>query len=206
MNKLDEWGGANALRTCLIFIRHGQAAGVEGRCIGHTDVPLSPQGIASLHALLLNQEITRIVSSDLKRAAESARIIAAGLQLPIEFAARLRELNFGEWDGRTWAELEEFDGERLKLWMDNWTQEAPPAGESMGQFVGRVANWLHDTVQAASAVEHTTLVVAHAGSIRVALSLLRDAPMANMFEIPVPHATPIVVQINRWSLRDVGEF
>lgn len=190
----------NQIDVRFVFIRHGAASDVHGRYIGHTDSPLSSKGAGDIRALTFTVHNTvKLVSSDLARASDSAQIISEAINVPIEHDARLREMNFGEWDGRLWSELEQSDGERLSVWMDNWTTAAPPLGETVGMLVERVATWLRDQIQKLPGHHSTVIVVAHAGSIRAAICLLSGTPTANMFDIPVEHAHATVVEISKNS-------
>ena len=180
--------------TRLIFLRHGKADGVEGRCVGHFDAPLSASGATDIGALEWSVAgETRIISSDLRRALQSAQIVAQKLGVAVSTDSRLREMNFGEWDGRLWSELEAVDLARLSAWMEHWTDAAPPHGESVGDLVARVKSWLCDTLNEASNTDRTLIVVAHAGTIRVALCVLNEIPIGEMFDIAVEHATPMSV-------------
>lgn len=180
----------------FVFIRHGAADGVEGRCIGHTEVPLSVEGIAEIRQLTFDSaNIGRLISSDLSRAAHSAQLISASVGTPVTVDARLREMNFGEWDGRTWVELEQTDGDRLAAWMEHWSSAAPPAGETVDMLAARVASFLNDQLVQAQSHRSTIVIVAHAGSIRAAICLLTHTPFSQMFEIPVEYARATVVDV-----------
>ena len=189
--------------TRLVLLRHGEALGVAERCIGHTDVPLSPDGAAAIRRLVVDglQSLTgtrsgnvRLVSSDLRRAFESAEILAAVTGCHPVSDARLRELDFGEWDGRSWSEIECSDAERLRSWMQRWTEGTAPAGESVGDLLRRARNWLGDTLTRQSAGQ-IYVVVSHAGWIRAAVSHLLGYDIAHMFEIPVDHARATVIDV-----------
>ncbi|MFA4953993.1 MAG: histidine phosphatase family protein [Patescibacteria group bacterium] len=76
----------------------------QGRIQGRTDIPLSPQGIVEaqeLANLLINLGIELIVSSDLKRASQTAAIVNTRLAVPLRLEARLRECSFGTAEGLT---------------------------------------------------------------------------------------------------------
>ncbi len=180
----------------LIFVRHGQAEGVKGRCVGHFDAPLSQQGIDQIQALsFAESNATHIVSSDLKRAQQSAGIIARALSLTPATDPRLREMNFGEWDGRLWSELEQTDSTRLSGWMEHWTAVAPPRGETVSDLAARVRSFLRDMTALTMRADRTIIVVAHAGSTRAALCELNGVPLSNMFDIVVEHATLITAKL-----------
>lgn len=180
----------------LVFVRHGAASDVQGRCIGQTDLPLSAKGAREITALQINTTVRKIVASDLARAHESTRLLAEQLRLSVARDARLREMNFGDWDGALWSELELSDGQRLSDWMDHWRTAAPPNGETVDALAHRVAWWLDEQLVDESLSESTVIVVAHAGSIRAAICLLTGTPLDKMFEIPVEHAHATIVEVS----------
>ncbi|HEY4218444.1 MAG TPA: histidine phosphatase family protein [Gemmatimonadaceae bacterium] len=184
--------------TRLVLVRHGVARDAAERCIGHTDLPLASDGASGIHALCAFASSVvvgpvRVVSSDLRRAFDSSAIIAATLGVPVAVDTRLREMNFGEWDGRRWSELEQADGERLRRWTDGWLTESPPGGERLSDVRRRAAEWLRDATSATDAIDQTIIIVSHAGWIRVAITQLLGRAWDDLFEIPVDHAHATVI-------------
>jgi alpha-ribazole phosphatase len=189
--------------TRVAFVRHGRAIVAENLCIGHTDVPLSPEGAASIKALATSARLhdARIVSSDLRRATESATIIAEAICHPersegsaVQHDARLREMDFGDWDGRSWADIERDDGERLHDWLNRWVDVAAPRGESAADVAGRATEWIAEVLPTSG---EPIIVVSHAGWIRAALCHLLGRDLAQMFEIPVDYARATIVDVTR---------
>jgi broad specificity phosphatase PhoE len=146
---------------------------------------------------------TRIVSSDLARARESAAPFAARFGLCVEYDSRLREMNFGAWDGREWSEIERQDTARFQRWADRWTELAPPDGETVLQLRDRARSFLDGLDRRynlapsgddrAARDDETVLVVTHAGWIRAALSLMLGEPASDMFSRPVDYARAFIV-------------
>ena len=174
----------------LLLVRHGIAEGQEGRVVGHANPPLSDRGRTAIAALLASSPAPPdlLLSSDLRRARSSADILAAYWGIEVVADARLRELNFGEWENRTWSELEALDGARLDHWMRDWTREAPPGGESFGDLGARTSAWLADRRKSGWDALGTMVVVAHAGSIRAILCELLSVPLDQAFAFDVDHA------------------
>ncbi|MBL0937991.1 MAG: histidine phosphatase family protein [Gemmatimonadaceae bacterium] len=200
---------ANTLQ--LILVRHAEADGASGRCIGHTDLPLSEAGRASLEmlcsskgefaqALAARVQDTVLLSSDLIRARETAARIGTTFNIPVSRDARLREMSFGAWDGATWQHLEATDGERLGAWMEQWQTAAPPEGESVADVLQRVDAVLAELRRLPQGL---VIVVAHAGWIRLALCRMRDISSDRMFDLEVPYAAPIVCRVDRETGRSV---
>lgn len=189
----------------LVFVRHGRANGTHGRCIGHTDVPLSAAGARAMRALAASSPAlgdahdaitpVRIMSSDLQRAAASAGLLAQPWDLVIEHDARLREMHFGVWDGRPWSVIEAEDGARLRAWMRHWVTTRTPCGEGVRDVARRAASWLDERCRSSSGAGRTIIVVSHAGWIRAALCRLLHRPLRQMFELPADHAHATIVAL-----------
>src|SRR5688572_566464 len=118
------------------FLRHGETDwNVEGRVQGHTDTPLNENGRAQARAaiyILKKHKIDRIVSSTLNRAFETAQIVNAVLNLPIETDERLCERNFGVYEGLVGPEIEAWklaNAHRIGPIEEETGFPAPPEGE-----------------------------------------------------------------------------
>lgn len=178
----------------LYLVRHGVADDATGRCVGHHDLALSPAGADGLARLGQRWPLprpTRVVASDLARARDSAAVLAGGWSPspPVATDARLREMHFGAWDGRRWADVERDDAQRMLDWMARWHEARVPEGEGFGDVIARAAAWLADAVQAARVDGRDALaVVAHAGSIRALLVHALGLPPALAFRLRVDHA------------------
>jgi alpha-ribazole phosphatase len=103
----------------------------------------------------------QVWSSPSSRCVAPATLVAQRLGLPLRMDDRLNELGFGEWEGRSWKEIEASDAATLQAWMLAWETMAPPGGETVGELVRRVREW-YWSVEA----ERCHLLVGHAGVIR----------------------------------------
>ena len=186
----------------LFLIRHGVADGTEGRCIGQKDVPLSAIGreqCARLSHAWRPPEQCTVWCSDLTRAHETALLLAAHWSVPshtLRVDAELRECSFGEWDGRTWDDIQAADKARLDAWMHDWSTVSPPRGESLPVFAARVRVALA-RVWASEGSHH--VIVAHAGVLRAMLCQLTGAPDASAFHFAMPHAHVSAVTLSGLS-------
>lgn len=176
----------------LYLVRHGAAMDCEGRCVGRTDAALSPAGAAPLHALRDGwpEAPGRVIASPLARARSSAAVLAESWRLPVATEPRLAEMDFGEWDGRTWDDIERADGGRLAAWMSEWVSIPAPGGESYADVAARVSSWAGELPR-----QESTLVVAHAGSIRALLCTLLELPLDAAFRLRVDHARVSAVRL-----------
>ncbi|MDH3605717.1 MAG: histidine phosphatase family protein [Acidimicrobiia bacterium] len=160
--------------TRLLVVRHGEAEGNrEHRFIGQTDVPLTELGsqqVARLTQRLAGVEISRVVSSDLRRAADTVIPTAEALGLEVHYDERLREIANGEWANLVAADVE-------ARWPDLWSRYRQgedverPGGESWTDVQVRAVQAIEELV-AALDKDDTVLVGTHAGP---ALGILRWA-------------------------------
>jgi 2,3-bisphosphoglycerate-dependent phosphoglycerate mutase/probable phosphoglycerate mutase len=154
----------------LVLLRHGQTDyNATGRMQGHLESQLTPEGIAQ--ATRVAPEVARlkprrILSSDLRRAADTADIVSAACGVPVEIDPRLRETHLGQWQGLTVPDIEAGWPGAIATWRSDpaW---APPGGESRIDVVRRctpVVEALDDELT--DEVEPSTVVlVAHGGMI-----------------------------------------
>ncbi len=151
----------------LSLFRHGRTAANEnGIYIGSTDYSLSEKGAAELCAKLDLYEyprVQRVYSSPLKRCTETAEILFPDQDLYI--AHELRELNFGEFDGKSVDEL--IHREDYKTWLRGGSPDVrPPGGESTEELCIRSFQVLHRILldMMEHDLEHCA-VISHAGVI-----------------------------------------
>ena len=116
----------------LFVVRHCEPS-ITGVLLGQCDPPLSEAGRAHAASLWL-PELALVYSSPLRRALETAQAIARGA--PIEIVDDLREITYGEWDGRRWDEIEADEVAIRK--MADWRGVTPPGGEPWADFAARV--------------------------------------------------------------------
>jgi broad specificity phosphatase PhoE len=152
--------------TTLILARHGETDwNRDGRFQGHSDTSLNERGREQARALAEDVDGVEVVySSDLKRAVETAEVVAERLGLEVTVDSRLRERGFGAWEGLTRAEIEASFREDFDRWRTGDGFGAQDA-ESHEAFAARIEAFLADVLERHP--EETVLVIAHGGSIRV---------------------------------------
>jgi probable phosphoglycerate mutase len=182
----------------LYFVRHGETDwNREGRYQGQRDVPLNATGRSqagrngrALAAALGNAAASLdYVASPLMRARETMEILRGELALaPRDYRSddRLRELDYGHWEGRLWEDLPHLDPEghagRLAApW--NWQ---PVGGESYRMLSARVGLWLGE-------MQRDAVVVAHGGVSRVLRGLVLRLSGAEIARLEVPQDKVLVV-------------
>jgi broad specificity phosphatase PhoE len=130
----------------LLLTRHGMTAAGESAVLGsQIDVPLAPEGRAQAQALadrLEGVRIDRVVASPLSRALETAQIVTTGR--PIEIDDRLREMDYGRWEGLVSAEIDARDPELRARWEHDPAATHTPGGECGEDVAARALSFLVD--------------------------------------------------------------
>ncbi len=173
------------------LLRHGETDG-GARYWGATDVALSAKGWQQMRAAVAGLSSDLIVSSPLKRCADFARALSAERDIRCRFEEELRELDFGEWEGRSAAELMQTDGDRLRRFWSDPSAHAPPGGERLADFRSRVIavwNRIVDDRDAGS-----VLIVTHGGPIRVLRAVQSEMPLSAALSLDVPHAALVSIE------------
>ncbi len=129
-------------KTRLILIRHGETDwNVEGRYQGQADPPLNARGREQARKLareLAEVGIDVIYSSPLRRAWETAEIIARALGVPLHPEPRLMEIHQGHWQGRLRSEIAAKYPELFQRWLTEPWEVSPPGGEHLREVQRRV--------------------------------------------------------------------
>jgi probable phosphoglycerate mutase len=156
--------------TTLLLVRHGETDwNRDHRWQGHSDPPLNERGREQARDLATTLDAADVVyASDLERARATAEILAERLAVPLRLDVRLRERNFGAWEGLTSAEIEEQQGESFLRWRNGDGHGAEDA-EPYAEFFARVKSFVDEAVERHPG--QTILVVAHGGSVRAVLAL-----------------------------------
>lgn len=188
----------------LLLIRHGVTLhNVLGRWQGQSDQPLSDDGWEQVRRLQrrvarLSPRPDRVLSSDLSRALDTARLAFSPLGLEPETSPLLRERSFGKWEGLTRAEVRERFGDAA----------LPEGGETFAQLwdrMERASRWIVERTPSGSC----TAVVGHGGSLKalVAKALGFDAlddPLSHRLALGNASLSVIVVEDSdageRWRL------
>lgn len=144
--------------TRLWFVRHGPTHAKA--MIGWTDLPADLSDTAKIARLRAHLPDAPVVSSDLMRAVQTADVLAPSDRLAHD--PDLREINFGDWDGKTFAQVEQTAPDLIRAYWETPGDIAPPKGESWNMVCARV----DAAVDGYIAQGHRDLiVVAHFGVI-----------------------------------------
>jgi broad specificity phosphatase PhoE len=164
------------------------------------DVALSNDGLeqAQIVADLLGIEpISAVYSSPRERAWYTARDIAEPHDLKVQVADDLDEVDFGDWTGRSFAELE--GDEAWQEWNEARGSARCPAGESMGEAVARAVSAIERI--AAQQDENRVAAVTHCDIIRGVIAHYLGLPLDNILRFDVDPASVSRLEIGRWGAR-----
>ena len=160
------------LRTTIFIVRHGECAGNrEGLFRGRCDFPLNETGIRQAEALALELKglgLTRIYTSPLSRATETARIIADACGADFETRAGFNNMSLGEWEGRPKREVMEEYPEEWSLWIEHPDRLHVPGGESLPDVQRRAFSNLEHLVRTHPG--ETFAIVSHRAVIKPLLA------------------------------------
>ncbi len=204
------WDPVTGASTTLVLIRHGAtdltaAKRFSGAGAG-ADRVLSEEGREQILRAArwlspLREQAHALVTSPLRRAAQSAQILAEAWSLPLHLEPRLAEMDFGSWEGLTAAEVMERDAAAFARWRASDRARAG-GGENFREVRARVLDGL-----AALLREHagkTLVVVTHVTPIKVLVAQALGAPLEAVFRMEVSPASATVVRYDT-DEGDVGD-
>ncbi len=178
----------------LILVRHGETlSNRENRVQGITDTELSDYGriqAGKLAESLRNEPIDCIVSSPLKRAYQTAQAIGKFHNTAIEVENKLQEMNHGDFENVTIAELKEKHLPFLKQWFDDPASVAMPNGESLYDL--QIRAW--GAIEKIIANSKNILVVSHGMAIMTILCKIKNLELSHAREMLVNVASKTYVE------------
>jgi alpha-ribazole phosphatase len=200
----------------VIWLRHGETeANARHYYLGHLDSALTAKGYGQVAAKVewlaaelqgKDDRAIRLYTSDLGRCVETTAAVGAALGLKPKLDSRLRELDFGQWDGQTYEEvMSSGDREWMEQWYENPFDISPPNGETLREMGKRVDDWMEQMMASAGANE-IVIIVSHGGPIRWFQSrwLMNDASAYWQTDSVPPGGTLMAVWDGRLFTRDKG--
>jgi probable phosphoglycerate mutase len=192
-NALVGWDVGLGAATTFLLLRHGATAHTAEKRFsgsGGADPELSPEGEAQARAaaaaVALRGPVDAVVSSPLLRARQTADVVAAELGLPVREVESLRECAFGEWEGQTFAEVQERWPDELAAWLAD-TSVAPPGGESFDAVAARVRRARDQLL--ARHPGRTVLAVSHVTPIKLLVREALAAPLSALYRMELSPAS-----------------
>jgi alpha-ribazole phosphatase len=180
----------------IYLIRHTTPLTEKGQIYGRTDVALAESFAEEKDSIIeqLPAKCDAVFSSPSSRCTQLAKAIAVNYNLGTNTFRRfsdqaevascytdeaLYELNFGDWEGKTWDTVNRKDSE---IWMNDFVHLAPPNGETMLEMEQRVIQFMERLIQQSY---QTVCVVTHGGVIRILLARYSGIPLKDSFSIKV---------------------
>ena len=172
----------------LFVIRHTEVDNPENLCYGNIEMPLvkNYEKITKKFFDNLPKNIEKIFSSPSKRCTDLLEC------MNLEFSKRteLKELDFGDWEGRRWSEINKAD---LNTWMNDFIYKSPKNGEKMIDLYNRVIDF---TKNIFTMNLSKVLFVTHAGVIRALLSKGLEISLEDTFNIKINHDEIFSFRVN----------
>jgi alpha-ribazole phosphatase len=183
----------------LLITRHGETDwNLARRYQGHSNVPLNQTGLRQAEQLakrLCGEKIDAVYSSDLSRALETARQIAAGREpvLPIQTDTRWREISLGKWEGLKYEDIHAQWNDAVIRWYADPGKSPPPDGETIFQFSERLQSGLNELKSRHK--DETVLLVSHGGAIQVLLCLILGVELSRYWQFHVQQASLSMIRL-----------
>jgi len=171
--------------TKIVLIRHGQTTwNALGKYQGQSDIELSEMGIEQAERLAQNfplAKIDAIYSSDLKRAHKTAQCIASQFKLPVQTKTALREVDFGDWEGLTYDQINSKWGGMMQHFFANPDTDQIPGGESFAQLQQRATQAVLAICQ--DHPDQTVVIAAHGAVNRTIIAEALHMPLRYIWSI-----------------------
>lgn len=190
----------------IYLIRHGLTQwNKTGRYAGWSDVPLAPPGMEQAERLaryFAGRGPFSLYSSDLARAVDTAAMIGGTHGITPVVLPALRELFFGEWEGRTYAELAKTHRAELNRWFADPFRHGPPGGETAAQLQQRVWEAL-ETTAAADRPGDTLVLVSHGGPIRTIIHRCFGLSLEKIWDLAVNNGSISLLEMKNHNYQVV---
>lgn len=198
----------------IYLVRHGETQwNFVKKIQGITDIPLNEYGreLAQKTAIgLAHIPFTKIISSPLDRALETAKIITSTRDLPIITDKRIQEISFGEYEGLVFKgpDRNVVDNNIDVFFTNPEAYVCPKDGESILSLQERTKSFITDLIEDASLEKDTILITSHGAAIRGMLSAIKQTPISRFWEggvhqncavtlIEVVDQTPVILEEGR---------
>ena len=187
----------------IYLIRHGQTDwNLEGKIQGRHDVSLNETGAKQAELLAMGMDkrpVVQIFSSRQKRALETAQAVGRRQHVAVTVIDGLEEVEFGEWEGKTWDEISREYPEEFKIWCTEPAEIVPPGGESRPQIYRRIENALNEILRRSRG---DIAIVSHGAALAYMVSLMLEKELGDHDEIIVKNASISTVEYDR----ETGKF
>lgn len=178
----------------VYIVRHTQVNVAKNICYGQADVSLADTFLEEAENLKLKlpQTIEKAYSSPLSRCKQ----LAEHLYQDVTFDTNLMEMHFGDWEMKTWDEI---NAEQLNTWMNDFVNIPAPNGESLLKLYERTSIFLNEL---RSKQYKNALLVTHGGVIRCMWAYVLEIPLQNIFKMPVNFGEVFKLKLGKDKSRD----
>jgi len=189
----------------IYFIRHTKPAIAAGTCYGQADIPLADSFVAEYAGLrqkIQHLRTARVYSSPLQRCLQLAECVAQSANFgSVQIDARLKELNFGDWEMQAWQDI---PLSAIEEWASDYVAHAPPNGESFATLHLRARQFLMELCIDADAPP--ALIFTHAGVIRAVIAEIQQSPLSHAFDFKIDYAgiTKVMVTPDAIKLTEIN--
>ncbi len=171
--------------TKIMLTRHGKTAWNEIRKVqGHSDIELTAEGIEQAELLAKNcplEKVSAIYSSDLSRAKTTAEILAQKFNLTVQLEKNLREVNFGDLEGKTLAEFEKADPQNFYNFFNKPDELKIKNAETFQELQARAFSAVKKIIAAHH--DENIIIVAHGAINRTILCSILEIPIRKMWSL-----------------------
>ncbi|MFI8340029.1 bifunctional RNase H/acid phosphatase [Streptomyces sp. NPDC085639] len=188
------WGPDMGAPATFVLLRHGETPLTPQKRFsgsGGSDPELSTAGLRQAHAvaeaLAARGTIQTVISSPLRRCRQTAQAVALRLGLSVTVEEGLREVDFGAWEGLTFAEVQQQFPDDLQAWLDS-PKAAPTGGGESFMAATRRISATRDRLLAAHA-GRTVLLVTHVTPVKILVRLALGAPPEALFRMELSAAS-----------------
>jgi len=184
--------------TQLYLIRHGEVEEKYHKVFGGSriDMALSPLGHQQGQAVqkwLADTHLDALYASPMLRVQQTLAPLATYRAIAPTLMPDLREVDFGDWTGHRWDEVQEHFGISAFDWLETMENGGIPHGEPVPELKARVGKCLQDIL--AAHPHQTVAIFCHGGIIRVMLAMLLDMPLFRMAHFNIEYGSISVVEV-----------
>lgn len=176
----------------LYFIRHGETVwNTQAKLQGKSDIPLNEKGVALARVTgeaLADVPFAAIYSSPLKRALQTAQLVAGDRDVPIATDRRLEEIGFGIWEGLSChKDHYEIPSDSFQdFFLDPFGYQPPAQGETVRHVCGRTADFLEELIRKMGKEESNVLISCHGCTLRALMNYFYQDYTAGFWRGHVP--------------------
>jgi phosphoserine phosphatase len=190
----------------ILLVRHGETNwNTADRLQGQRDIPLNSTGCRQAESVadhLSKTTIDRAYSSPLLRASKTAQILLGDRKITLNLIPNLQEVNHGDWEGCTNAELQTTHPYEYYLWKNNPLACRKPNGETIEELADRaVRSWQTIVQESTTAGCQTVLVVAHKVTIQTILCHIHGLDLEHFWDFPQDNCAINIIHYRNGSPR-----